>query len=366
MLKISQYFCVLSFLLHLYFFIVSKWDNVAPFRGFVLACFRKLGIGTLRFEERIINKETSCLIEELANLKGKPVDLTWYLNNVMFNIIYQVVFGNRFELSDDRIHRFFDLLNRHNELLDPVRIATLVPLNIPGKKKLSLKDLAKSAGEILDFINNMIEDHRKTFDPDNLNNFIDTWLNEIRFHKSDDPRLYLNLDNMPGSIFAFFLAATYNSSNALRWGSQYLVRYPEIQDRVHREIDDVVGRNRLPTFSDRLNLPYTQAVLTEIQRVASVSSMQSHVATDITTFRGYTIPKNTMVIANSYGVMHSLEVWNDPEAFQPERFLDGKGNFHEQAEVIPFGMGEFDYTVVPKISGTLCINQSKLKFHLEP
>ncbi len=336
---------------------------MAPYRGFVLACFRKFGIGTSRFEGSII-KESSYLIEALTNLKGKPVDLTWHLNNAVSNIICKVVFGTRFELSDERIHRLLGLLNRHNELLGPARMAILIPMNFPGKKK-QLQVLNENIDEILSFINNMIEDHRRNFDPDNLNDLIDMWLNEIRLHRSQDLCSYLNPDNMPGSIWLLFFAGTDTSSHTLRWASQYLVRYPEIQDRVHREIDEVVGRNELPTFSDRLNLPYTRAVLTEVQRIVSLTPFSIHVASDTTTFRGYTIPKGSVVISNLYGVMHSPEVWEDPEAFKPERFLDDKGNFHEPREVIPFGIDECDLQSCSKIISMLCIYYSiTIKCHV--
>ncbi len=199
----------------------------------------------------------------------------------------------------------------------------------------------KNADEVLGFINKQIEEHRKTFDPDNLNDIIDMWLNEIRLHKSNDPGSLHNPNNMTGQIFLLFLAGTDTTSNTLRWGSQYLVRYPKIQDRLHREIDEVVGRNRLPKLADRLNLPYTQAVIAELHRIISLAPLAGfHVAGDTTTFRGYTIPKNSVVVSNLYAVMHSPDVWDDPEAFKPERFLDDKGNFHEAEEVIPFGLGE--------------------------
>ncbi len=48
------------------------------------------------------------------------------------------------------------------------------------------------------------------------------------------------------------------------------------------------------------------------------------------------------MVSNGYSVMHSPEVWDDPGAFKPDRILDNKGNFHERAELIPFGLGEFD------------------------
>ncbi|XP_072014928.1 cytochrome P450 2B4-like [Amphiura filiformis] len=314
----------------------NKLDDMGPFRIFALACFRQFGVGASRFEEPI-SKESTYLIEELANLKGKAVDLTWYFNNAVLNIIAKVVFGTRFELSDERMHRLTSLLNRLNELLGAGGLEIFIPINIPSKAK---QELNKVVDELLAFINGMIESHRKNFDTDNLNDLIDLWLNEIRLHKSDDPNSFRNPDNMAGQILLLFLGGTDTTSNTLQWGSQYLVRYPKVQDRIHREIDTVVGRNRLPKLDDKLNLPYTQAVIVELHRIISLFPLAAfHVAGDTTTFRGYTIPKNSVVISNLYAVMHSPEIWGDPEEFRPERFLDDKGNCQGTDEVIPFGIG---------------------------
>ncbi|XP_072014923.1 cytochrome P450 2A10-like [Amphiura filiformis] len=314
----------------------NKWDDMGPCRIFTLACFRQFGVGTSRFEEPI-RKESTNLIEEFIKLKGQPVDLSWYVSNSVSNIISKVVFGTRFELSDERIHRLTDRLYRLNELLGAGGLEVFLPINIPSKAK---QELNKVVDELLAFINSMIESHRKNFDTDNLNDVIDLWLNEIRLHKSDDPNSFRNPDNMAGQILVLFLGGTETVSTTLQWGSQYLVRYPKVQDRIHREIDTVVGRNRLPKLDDKNNLPYTQAVIAELHRIISLLPLSAfHVAGDTTTFRGYTIPKNSVVISNLYAVMHSPELWRDPEEFRPERFLDDEGNFHEPDEVIPFGIG---------------------------
>ncbi|XP_072014922.1 cytochrome P450 2G1-like [Amphiura filiformis] len=314
----------------------NKWVDMGPFRTFTLACFRQFGVGTSRFEEPI-RKESTYLIEELANLKGKAVDLTWYFNNAVSNIICKVVFGTRFELYDERIHRLTSLLNRLNELFGAGALEICIPINIPSKAK---QELVKVVDELHKFINGIIESHRKNFDPNNLNDVIDMWLNEIRLHKSDDPYSFRNPDNMTGPILGLFFAGTETTSTTLRWGTQYLVRYPKVQDRIHREIDTVVGCNKLPKLDDKNNLPYTQAVIAELHRIISLAPLSAfHVAADTTTFRGYTIPKNTVMISNLHAVMHSPELWGDPEVFRPERFLDDDGNFREPNEVIPFGIG---------------------------
>ena len=277
------------------------------------------------------------MIEELANLKGKPADLKWYLNNAVSNIVSKVVFGTRFDFTDERIHRLTDLLNRQNELTGPGALEVFVPTRLSKKKQ----ELYKVVEEIHKFINEMIESHRENFDPNKLNDIIDMWLHEIRLKKSDDPDSYLNPVNMTGQIHLLFLGGTDTTSNTLRWATQYLVKYPEIQTRIHRELDIIVGRNRLPKLTDKPNLPYTEAVLMELHRMISLSPLAAfHVASDTTSFRNYTIPKNSVVISNLYAVMHSREIWGDPEVFRPERFLDTEGKVHERKEVVPFGVGE--------------------------
>ncbi|XP_072014918.1 cytochrome P450 2B19-like [Amphiura filiformis] len=294
----------------------NKWDDMRQYRIFALACFRQFGVGTSRFEEAI-SKETTKLIEELVNLKGQSVDLTGHFNNAVSNVISKVAFGTRFEFTDERIHRLTSLLNRLSELLGEGGLEVFIPINIPSKAK---QELNQVVDELLAFINSMIESHRKNFDPNNLNDVIDLWLNEIRLHKSNDPNSFHNPDNMVGQILTLFLAGTETTSTTLRWCSLYPIRYPKVQDRIHREIDTVVGRNRLPKLADKPNLPYTQAVLAELHRIISLVPLSGfHVAGDTTTFRGYTIPKKSVVISNLYAVMHSREIWGDPEEFRPER-----------------------------------------------
>ena len=312
---------------------------MAPYRNFILNCFHKFSIGTSRFEEPI-TAESTYLIENLSNLKDKPVDLKWYFNNAVSNIISKVVFGTRFEFTDERIHRLTDRLNRINELLGSGALEIFVPINIPSKQKQELNEVAD---EILEFVNEMIESHRENFDPDNLNDVIDMWLNEIHLKRSGDPNSYLHPGNMAGQILLLFLAGTDTTANTLRWGTQYLVKYPDVQVRVHRELDNIVGRNRLPKLSDKPHLPYIEAVLMELHRMISLTPLSAfHVASETTSFRGYTIPKNSVVISNLYAVMHSREIWGDPEVFRPERFLDTAGEVHEREEVIPFGVGKLN------------------------
>ena len=68
-----------------------------------------------------------------------------------------------------------------------------------------------------------------------------------------------------------FIAGTETTSNTVLWGILHMMEYPEVQSRVQAELDHVVGRNRLPSFDDQKDLPYTNAVLLEVYRRACVA-----------------------------------------------------------------------------------------------
>jgi cytochrome P450 len=88
-------------------------------------------------------------------------------------------------------------------------------------------------------------------------------------------------------------------------------------------------------------MPYTEALIAETQRYSSIASLGAmHRALKDQEFKGYMIPKDTMIISNLHYIHHDPAVWGDPENFRPERFLspDGK-TFKKHDALIPFSVG---------------------------
>ncbi|KAH8374703.1 hypothetical protein KR200_004194 [Drosophila serrata] len=123
---------------------------------------------------------------------------------------------------------------------------------------------------------------------------------------------------------------------------QYLMLYPEVTQRIQREIDEVVGCGRLPSLEDRKNLPFTEATVREGLRIETlVPSDVPHKALEDTELLGYRIPKDTIVIPSLYAFHSDARVWSDPEQFRPERFLDADGKLSLKLDVsLPFGAGK--------------------------
>ncbi|KAH9475493.1 Cytochrome P450 monooxygenase COX2 [Psilocybe cubensis] len=117
--------------------------------------------------------------------------------------------------------------------------------------------------------------------------------------------------------------------------------HPEIQRKAQEELDRVVGSKRLPTLDDRKSLPYLEAIYRELLRFKpplplavphSLSAEDHH-------YKGYFIPKGTLVYPNIWAMTHDENVYPDPFSFKPERFFDSNGKLNDDDRVLAYGFG---------------------------
>ncbi|PPQ76076.1 hypothetical protein CVT26_004597 [Gymnopilus dilepis] len=116
--------------------------------------------------------------------------------------------------------------------------------------------------------------------------------------------------------------------------------HPEIQKKAQDELDRVVGSERLPDFSDRPSLPYIEALYRELLRFKPPVPMAvAHALTEDDYYKGYFIPKGTMVLPNIWAMTRDENLYPEPEKFKPERFLDASGNLNNDSRVLAYGFG---------------------------
>ena len=78
-----------------------------------------------------------------------------------------------------------------------------------------------------------------------------------------------------------------------------MILHPQVQDRAQEELDRVIGRERLPTLEDEEDLPYIGALIKEVIRWMPIAPIGfPHRAIEEDVYRGYHIPKDTLVIVN--------------------------------------------------------------------
>ncbi|VDC01478.1 unnamed protein product [Peniophora sp. CBMAI 1063] len=113
----------------------------------------------------------------------------------------------------------------------------------------------------------------------------------------------------------------------LSWWTLAMLLHPEVQMRAQNELDAVVGRARLPTFSDMPHLPYVSAIIKEVIRWRPATPLGlPHRSTEDDIYEGYFIPKGTVVIPNVWEMNHDPATFGqDAHLFNPERFLGENG-----------------------------------------
>ncbi|KIO14854.1 hypothetical protein M404DRAFT_189596 [Pisolithus tinctorius Marx 270] len=124
-----------------------------------------------------------------------------------------------------------------------------------------------------------------------------------------------------------FIAGYETSSSLLHSFILAMLLYPEVQTKAQAEIDRVIGTEKLPSFDDRLSLPYIDAVLHELLRWSPVTPLGiPHATTTDDVCNGYYIPKGALVIINVWAMSRNKMKFDDTEDFKPERFMteDGK------------------------------------------
>jgi cytochrome P450 len=121
------------------------------------------------------------------------------------------------------------------------------------------------------------------------------------------------------------------------------VLHPDIQAKVHAELDDVVGRDVMPKWEDKTRLPYLNATIAETLRMSCVVALAvPHKASVDSTLAGYRIPKGTTLLLNVWAMHYDENEWENPHVFDPTRFLDDQGRFLHglgTLSYLPFGAG---------------------------
>ncbi len=309
-------------------------------RRFTLNTFRSFGVGKSSFEDQVF-QEAQALLEQIEANNGEAFDVRHDLGNAVANVICSTVFGKRYNYEDANFRKLLDLLYRQFILVGSGGLNLFLPIMKylqPSKQEM----MRTNYRDLYTFVSEIIDQHKAVFQSEHLHDYIDVYLREIEISKTLGRDSHISDKTLVASVGNLFGGGTDTTANTLYWALLAILRYPEVQHQVQKEIDDVVGRNRLPRLSDRSDMPYTEAVLLEVQRWASVLPCGApHAAGETTTLLGYNIPKDTIVLANLWGVHHDTAVWgDDADDFKPERFLDASDKkVCRKEEVLSFSVG---------------------------
>ncbi|XP_070784302.1 cytochrome P450 2F2-like isoform X1 [Enoplosus armatus] len=306
-------------------------------RRFALMTLRNFGLGKQSMEQRILG-EIQYMMETLEKSIGSSLSPHILFHNAASNIICQVLFGTRYDYDDSFIKVVVQCFKENSKiangpwamLYDSVPIIRNLPLpfmkafkNIETCKKLATR---------------LIAEHKETRVPGQPRDLLDCYLDKL--DKGGDGDSSFCEDRLIMFVLDLHFAGTDTTSNTLLTGFLYLMTYPCIQERCQQEIDRVLEKKDHASYDDRHNMPYMQAVIHEVQRIANTVPLSVyHSTTNDTKLMGYSLPRGTLIIQNLHSVLNEEGQWRFPHEFNPENFLDDQGEFVKPEAFMPFSAG---------------------------
>jgi len=321
----------------------EQWQHE---RRFILKNLRNLGMGKTILETAI-HVESEALVNDFKRHEGKPLKFPHSLRTVALNIIWQMVAGKRYELYSEEVSSIYDATNRFRKEFGFLNfIFMCFPfLNMIIPKKL--RNVCFKTGaidvwreEMRKLINKELDEQNLKFEQ-NMDEPVTLIYEYLKVMKEAENDEFSYKGSLMQIINDLFGAGSDTVANMLRWVVYLMAKYPDVTERLQKEIDEVVPKGQLVSLADKSRLPLVEAYVTEALRFSSMVyfNVQREAVRD-TSVGGYFVPRGTqMVVANFY-IHHDPKIWDKPKAFSPERFITLDGKFQAPKEgFFAFGSG---------------------------
>lgn len=148
------------------------------------------------------------------------------------------------------------------------------------------------------------------------------WSAEADKQRMEGDDTELSWEEICYSIGELYVAGIHTTKMVLELFVEACMQHPGVMKKAQKEVDSVVGADRLPSFGDVEKLPYIAAFISELLRRRPISPLGvPHMVTQDDQYLGYRIPAGTIIVANQMGMNMDEAIFGDPETFNPDRYI---------------------------------------------
>jgi len=234
-----------------------------------------------------------------------------------------------------------------------------IPLSVPTLKNVRFLQAVQTIDKI---VYRIINERQQTD-----NNYDDVL--SILMSAYDESGKSLSNELLRDEIVALFVAGFDTSATALGWVWYLLSSYPSVEAKLQAELTEVLS-GRTPTYEDIPRLKYTKMLIQEAMRLYPpvwILSMTNIADDEIC---NYQIPAGSMIVLSPYVTHHHPDFWDNPEEFEPERWLPERCVDRLRYAYLPFGGGPRqclgDVFVTTEIQLILAMVSQKFRLNLVP
>ncbi|UCD97551.1 MAG: cytochrome P450 [Chloroflexota bacterium] len=265
--------------------------------------------------------------EKLAGI-GKPMNIQTEMMALTMEVVTRTLFTSSLtpeEVAElgEQITFLLDVITERSQAIFPI-----------GEKLPSARNrrFDKGVATIDKIIYRLIEDRRKSADKG------DDLLGMLLEARDEDTGEMMDDKQLRDELVTMFLAGHETTAIALSWSLALLSQHPTVRRRLQAEVDTILG-NRLPSAEDFNDLQFTLAVVSEAMRLYPPLPLTLRQAKEDDILEGYPIKANSGIFINIYSAHHNPDVWENPEGFDPERFLPDRIKDVPRFAYVPFGGG---------------------------
>jgi len=249
-------------------------------------------------------------------------EINWLVSDVVLNTLFQGVDLDSREMS-------VQISDTASEMKKHMSSLTKLAWHLPTERRREYHRLIDAGNSVtLEVINRRLQEGRQ---------YDDFLGNLIRYgQKVDDEQ---GLTDLVYKINALIGVGYFTSAALLHYALVFLSQYPEVERRIAKEVSDVVG-DRAPRFEDLEKLVYLHAFLKEVLRLNPTSFAMFRQARWENEVMGMRIPEGAGAVLSLYHIHRHPDFWDNPEGFDPERFLAQPLGQENPYAYIPFGSGK--------------------------
>ncbi|KYN05360.1 hypothetical protein ALC62_03645 [Cyphomyrmex costatus] len=315
----------------------------AQTRRFTMRHLRTFGIGQSIMKKQLA-LEARNLVDHLQQMsESSAVMMHTAFDVAVINSLWFMIAGHRFQYEDQKLQEALALVHDSFKLMDTMggAVSQMPLLRFVIPELLGYKELMEILENLWSFIDEEIKIHERELSNDQPRDLIDAFLLEIRKNDKNEKNTIFDRENLLILCLDLFLAGSKTTSDTLAHIFLFLSLNPKWLRVLQSELDSVVGRSRAPTENDLSSLPITEAFLAEAQRYLILAPLGvPHTTAKDVSINGYRIPKDTIVLFDYHSAHNDKAYWEQPNEFQPQRFLDEQGQFRRNNYGLPFGLGK--------------------------